>query len=169
MHKIIIIIGGILSLFAFYLIWLRVRPISVSAAVTTLSSQKIPVEFIYPTLALDLPIIPASREKGVWQLSDNGISYLVQSPLPGMPGNSVLYGHNWPNLLGPLDHAKPGQVFSIRMSDGKKERFVVQRTERVMSDELHILSPSNKRKITIYTCAGLFDTQRFVVEAYSVE
>jgi len=76
-----------------------------------------------------------------------------------------LYGHNWTNLLGPLVHAKPGQRIYISYADGSVSTFKIQATALVSPQDTSILAPSNDIRVTIYTCAGFMDSQRFVVTA----
>ena len=63
--------------------------------------------------SIDLPIYPASINGTSWETTTKGVSYLKNTPTPGEIGNSVMYGHNWTNLLGPLVRAKPGQKIEI--------------------------------------------------------
>lgn len=122
-----------------------------------------PLLLEYPDLSLSLPVIAGRFSTGTWPVTDKGVTYLEHTVVPGEKGNSVLYGHNWPSLLQKLPQAQKGQVFAIRMSDGSRRVFRVASTSVVSPDQLHILRPTDDRRVTLYTCTGLLDLQRFVV------
>lgn len=126
---------------------------------------KTPEKITIRSINVDLPIIPSTIKDGVWETNDKGVSYLVQSPVPGSYGNSILYGHNWTQLLGKLTHLKPGQSFEIKYSDGSIESFTIQTTAYVLPTDISVLRDSNTPLVTLYTCAGALDSKRFVVTA----
>jgi LPXTG-site transpeptidase (sortase) family protein len=113
----------------------------------------------------NLPIYPSRINGREWETTDKGVSYLTTTPPPGEKGNSILYGHNWSNLLGSLLKAVPGQNIEITFSDKTKKEFVIERIAQVSPNEKNILSPSNDNRITLYTCSGFLDSKRFVVVA----
>lgn len=116
-------------------------------------------------LGIDLPVYKATIKNNVWPTTDIGASYLTSSPLPGEKGNSVIYGHNWESLFGKLRNAKAGQQVVITYPDNTKKVFVIEYTSIVSPDEASILAPSKDSRITLYTCTGLFDSERFVAVA----
>lgn len=118
-----------------------------------------------PSAHIVLPVYSASITGTTWQTTKRGVSYLSTSPLPGEPGNSVLYGHNWPNLLQPLHTVKPGNsIFITRL--GKTTRFIVRYVTIVEANEHSVYAASTSTKLTIYTCTGFLDTKRLVVTAF---
>lgn len=136
---------------------------------TAYNSTSAPVEIIIPAINLDLPIIPAKLEKGKWEATTKGVSWLSSSPMPGIEGNSILYGHNWPNLLGNILKLKPGQIIKIKFSDGLEKLFVIDSTVTVSPNDVNILKPSKSAQVTLYTCTGFLDNKRFVVVAKAKE
>jgi len=124
-----------------------------------------PNRITIPALGINLPIFKATIVNNVWQTTDLGASYLTSSPLPGKKGNSIIYAHNWVSLFGPLQRAKVGQKVNIIYPNGKKKTFVMAYTAIVTPDQSSILAPSKDKRITLYTCTGLFDSHRFVVVA----
>ena len=112
-----------------------------------------------------LPIKQATISDGNWEASHDAISYLISSPVPGEKGNSILYGHNWPNLLGNLPKVKPGQNIEIIFNNGTRSVFTVVYTSVVNPDQTHILNDSQDNRITLYTCTGFLDRKRFVATA----
>jgi sortase A len=128
-------------------------------------NQVLPVNISIASVAISLPIIPAGKTEKFWQTTDQGVSYLLSSPIPGETGNSILYGHNWSNLLGRLGNVIPGDTISITFADGSKKEFIVANTAVVNPDQISILKNSQDRRITVYTCTGFLDSRRFVVTA----
>lgn len=166
------IIIGLLSLvFTSYLIWQRNSPrrlafdISSYKVKNTISVKRLPKRITIKKLDIDLPIYPATLLNGQWEASTEGVSYLQSSVIPGELGNSILYGHNWRNLLGNLPNAHPGQEVIIEFDDHSKEKFMIEYTTIVSPKNINILDPSDDTRLTLYTCTGFLDSKRFVVVA----
>lgn len=170
-QRILLITGIFLLLFSAYLFWQRVNPYRLSFAVYSeeirnpASVQIHPVRVRIPSVSIDLPVFSATIENGKWPAPSMGVSYLSSSPTPGEEGNSILYGHNWPNLFGPLKRAEAGDTIEIALSDGEIRTFAVVMTDTVTPDQTHILSQSDDVRLTLYTCAGFLDRKRLVVTA----
>ena len=163
---------GIFALvFALYQIILRETPSrlafnSYSYGKTIVHDGKeIPQGVSIPSLGIDVPVYPAQVTDNVWQTTESGASYLVSSPLPGESGNSVVYAHNWKSLFGNLTKARVGEYVIVRYPDGTKKTFVIAYTSVVKPDESTILAPSQDKRLTLYTCTGFLDRERFVAVA----
>jgi len=170
LSKLLLILGICCLLFATYLIWQRNNPSRLSFAIDHINyeitnGKNNPTKLIIKDLELELPIYPASLDNGKWQATTQGVSYLVSSIQPGELGNSILYGHNWPNLLGKLHKVKPGGEITIVFADASEKNFTIEYTSVVTPDQTHILNPTDDRRLTLYTCTGIFDNKRFVVTA----
>lgn len=164
---------GILCLITTSLLfWQRITPrrLSFDIAETQFTVRYVnddltPKVLIIKDLDIKLSIVPVQVKAGKWEASKNGVSHLSSSPIPGEIGNSILYGHNWPNLLGNLKNIKPGQEIDIQFKDGSMKKFTVKFTQTVSPEQTDILDPSDDRRITLYTCTGFLDNKRFVVTA----
>lgn len=147
----------------------RPNPLAFQGAVFTreLSStyHGIPVRVQIPEVDVDLPIVTADIEGTIWQTTDDGVSYLNSSPLPGSTGNAIFYGHNWPNLLGRLKNATVGDTIKVYFSDGSSVEYTVEFITIVKPEQTKILDNSEDSRLTIYTCTGFLDSKRFVVTA----
>ncbi len=142
-----------------FFIWQRHAPIQAVANTAT----GLPKTISFPSLGLILPVIPT--ENGT---TPKGVSYVTSTPLPGTPGNSVFYGHNWPNLLGKLHTLVPGQEVHISFSDSKLVKFRIISTSIVDSDQTAVIKQTTDARITVYTCIGLFDSKRFILVAQPI-
>lgn len=128
-----------------------------------------PKRLLINDLGIDITIHPARIENGIWPVTTKGVTYLESTAIPGETGNSVIYGHNWPHILGRLLHANPGQEISIVFSDGSVKKFDIAFTQIVTPDQVHILKNTDDIRLTIYTCSGFLDHKRFVVTAVAKE
>src|SRR5205085_1705665 len=162
--NVFLLMGIFCFIFCSYLLFERLVPRNLSfngkldsPAISAYSNKK-PVEIIIPSLSIDLPIIPSKITNNTWETTMKGVSYLTSSPIPGNKGNSILYGHNFWNLLGKLPQSKPGQEIDIVYSDRSEKKFVIQYTSVVSPNQIDILKPTQDNRITIYTCTGFLDT-----------
>lgn len=130
-----------------------------------ISGKILPLRLTVPTVGIDLPLIPSAIKEGEWETTDKGISYLKSSPLPGDRGNSIMYGHNWNNLLGPLIGVKTGESLIVKYANGEKKTFVIAGIMTVTPDQTHILNETSDHRITLYTCTGFMDSKRLVIVA----
>lgn len=159
------VFGGVLTLFHYNPNRLSFKNSHLEKKQQLADNLKIPKKITIRAINVNLPIIPSTIRNGVWETTDKGVSYLIQSPVPGTYGNSILYGHNWTKLLGGLTQMKPGQTFEIEYSDGSIETFTIQTTAYVLPTDISVLRDSAKPLVTLYTCAGPLDSKRFVVTA----
>lgn len=167
-----ILLGLLCLIFFSYLFWQRNNPQRLAfrdyfskETVVTLNQLSQPEQLIIEDLKINLQIYPFVINNGRWQVSEKGVSYLSSSPIPGEVGNSILYGHNWTNLLGSLPRIKPNQIIKIVYQDGSTKKFVVTSTQVVSWKDTSVLNQTTQPKITLYTCTGFLDSKRFVVSA----
>jgi len=167
--KISILLGILLLLFGAYLVFERYNPkrlefekIEQSAS---FASLLYPQKITIPALSIELGVYPAKITNNSWEATTRGVSYLTSSPVPGEFGNSILYGHNFPNLLGKLPKIKPGDEIVVTLDSGKEKTFVVKYTQVVIPSQTDILKSTGDTRITLYTCTGFLDSKRFVAVA----
>ena len=171
--KLFFLVGVVSIVLIVYLTWQRSNPWRLSFAIksgqlareTTSSENNLPLSIQLADANISLPVFPANITKGKWETTTEGVSYLITSALPGQKGNSVFYGHNWPNLLGNLSRVMPGQSIRVILKDGTLVTYEVKFVTIVSPDQTHIIGPSNDKRLTIYTCTGWFDAKRLVVTA----
>jgi LPXTG-site transpeptidase (sortase) family protein len=100
-----------------------------------------------------------------WTIAENAASYLMQSGKPGQAGNIILYGHNKRDILGNIRALKGGEIIELTTLGGQVLRYQVILLEEVDPKNLRYLQPTDEEVLTIYTCSGLLDSQRFIVRA----
>ena len=162
-NGILIASGFVFLILSSILVWQRYAPrplLSESSATHAIYPTSIRI----PSIGVKLPIIPSQFTNNQFQTTNDGVSYLASTPLPGTIGNSVMYGHNWPNLLGDLPKIKTGDLIVVEQGN-KITRFTVAFINVVSANETHVQQNTNDIRLTIYTCTGFFDSKRFVVKA----
>lgn len=172
MAKILMIAGCICIIFSGYLFKERYNPVRLSIATykkvdlkPASFEHKTPASIQITSLDIHLPLIPAKITTQGWETTSQGVSYLTTSPMPGLVGNSIVYGHNWPNLLGRLRDIQPGDTITVYYTDGTTTEFTVEKTAVIAPDQIGILDATEDTRITIYTCTGFLDSKRFVAVA----
>lgn len=175
MHRLVdlllLCLGLLLLVYGGYLLALRHRPIAPVQATelnASVSSPTTPTRIEISALSLSLPIYPSAIVDGKWQTTSQGVSYLSSSSLPGEVGNTIMYGHNWPNLLGGLGKVKPGDTIDIYLGD-KQLTYRVEYVATVSSADSVIKEDSTDARLTLYTCTGWLDSKRLVVSARLVQ
>ena len=127
----------------------------------------LPVHIFIPWNS-NVDIEPLSFTNGEWQISDTKATYLLGSARPGEQGNIIIYGHNKREILGNIRALKGGEPITIRTDDGKDHVYLVKRTQEVSPNDISLLAPTTTEVLTLYTCSGLLDSQRFLVRAEPV-
>lgn len=162
-----ILVGLILFSFGFYKYY-RVRVLSFSGGIENIEEIKqkdIPVQVIIPSLKIDIPIDLSEIKDGVWGISYKNAAYLASSAAPGGGGNIVIYGHNKRPIFGSLPYLSIGQKVFIKTQSGKIYVYEVYKKDFVNPDRIDLVSPTNREELTLFTCWGLFDSQRAVIKA----
>ncbi len=173
--NILLSIGLLAFLALSYLLYQRYNPQNLSFNVSASESyfqevsQIAPIGIKINSINLSLGITPAQINNNRWEASTTGISHLKSSVVPGQKGNAVLYGHNWPNLLGNLKDVKVGDTINVTNSDQSEKTFVIEYITEVTPLEISILEESEDTRITLYTCSGFLDTKRLVVVAKLIQ
>ncbi len=167
LSRFLFFVAGVAFLLTSFLAWQRqtARGLPQQHALTN-DSQ--PITVIIKELKIKLPVYPTSLENEDWPTTSKGIFYLVDSAIPGEKGNSIFYGHNWPNLLGALAQAKKGQEIKVLLANGELRRFVITKINLITPDQTHVLSTTSEPFLTIYTCTGFLDRKRLIITAVLV-
>lgn len=133
--------------------------------ITAAPGGRAPVRLVISRLGIDLPVEEAVIVNNLWPVSGRAALHLDASPIPGDVGNSVIYGHNWASLLGPLKSARVGDQIEVTLGDAATRLFRVEYLAVVTPDQTHILDQTSDRRLTIYTCVGFLDGKRLVIVA----
>ncbi len=169
--NLLVLIGIGILLASIFLLWKRNDPGRLQFSGEYVSEVRVEDELAVPTgfvikdIGIRLPVVPAEKRGDYWETTPDGVSYLLSSAKPGETGNSIFYGHNWGSVLGSLYRARVGQTVEVYFSDGSQKHFEISLIQEVKPDNISVLAQTEDRRITIYTCSGILDQNRFVVTA----
>jgi LPXTG-site transpeptidase (sortase) family protein len=130
-----------------------------------ISEDLFPERILIPKVRIDLLVFPAQASEDVWEISEEGVSYLLGSGLPGRKGNLVIYGHNKNRLFGPIRWLKKDDEIKVINRRGEEFTYKIKETKTVTPAMIDVLYPTEDSTLTLYTCAGLLDRERFLVVA----
>jgi LPXTG-site transpeptidase (sortase) family protein len=170
LYRFLIILGIVCYIVGIFFVWERNNPnrLAFKSYVGNYKNVRVanaPTRIIIRDLGIDLPLYPAKMTNNEWQTTIQGASYLISSPIPGEIGNSIIYAHDWASLFGPLLNARRGGKVEIEFTDKTRKTFVIEKTVVVPNNQTDVLAPTKDRRITLYTCTGFLDSQRFVAVA----
>jgi LPXTG-site transpeptidase (sortase) family protein len=133
-----------------------------------------PKQILIPRLNVNLPIFdgvydPATQS---WTLGNQGVHYAYNTNLPNDDhGNTLLYGHNNPKILGVTKHLQPGDELIV-ITDNNL-------TFTYMYTEDQVVEPSNTTlfegnhyelpRLTLLTCSGTWSQNRRLMNFQFVE
>lgn len=125
----------------------------------------LPTKILIPKVRIDLPVFLGKVLDENWEIATKGASYLQGSGVPGRVGNVVIYGHNKKNQFGPILWLKEGSEIKIINKKGGEFIYEVKEIKRVSPQNIEVLSPTQDSTLTLYTCTGFLDQERFIVTA----
>lgn len=162
-----LIIG--LLLLSMFVVWryhsARILSFNTKEAAKVNSSNVKPVYIKSYPIGIDVDIKDATISNGVWGIHPNSVNFLVSSAGLGSSGNTILYGHNKDTIMGPIRWVQTGSKIEILGSDNNTYFYEVVKTDTVSPDNLEYIGEKNEETLTLYTCVGFLDSQRFVVVA----
>ncbi|HXS15041.1 MAG TPA: sortase [Candidatus Saccharimonadales bacterium] len=132
------------------------------------TTGELPLRVIIPHIGIDVAVIEAPLVNGYWQTSDTQASHGIGSANPGeKTGNIVIFAHERVGLFLSLSQIKQGDKIYIQT---KKSWHVykVMKTSVVNPTDISIIQPTAQETLTLYTCSGFFDENRFVVRAMAL-
>lgn len=118
---------------------------------------------------VDTPIVDGIVEGNNWTLSEKEAIYISQSARPGEGGNVIIYGHNTREVLGNIRALKGEERVVLTMDDGNTKEYQVKEMKEIKPEDVSVIQPTDYEVLTLYTCSGFADKNRFVVRAYPVE
>jgi sortase A len=163
-------------------------PTSVSPNANAVTVLKPPDRIVIPALGLDEEVRPVgwtrvfngADETNVWETANYAAGFHENSASPGLPGNTVISGHN--NILGAVfrDLYKLSVGQRIHLVSGDRERtyvvqesFIVQESGVGEAERLANamwIAPTEDERLTLVSCYPPWsNTHRAIVVARPVE
>lgn len=133
-----------------------------------------------PKINVFSPVVyePSITEGNVQKALESGVVHYGNTPMPGQPGNSVIFGHssndwwepgNYKFIFGLLDKLAPGDRFSV---DYQSQRYIyeVSSTKVVPPTDVSVLNPTAEPTMTLITCTPPGTSlKRLIVTAKQVD
>jgi LPXTG-site transpeptidase (sortase) family protein len=126
----------------------------------------IPQQVKLPNLGLEYSLEVGAIVDGIWQTSQTKPTYLITSGRPGENTNIVIYGHNYPSIFTPLKKMQIGNTIEIITENKQHFVYEVKDIVVVSPSAIEQVAPTDHEVLTLYTCTGLFDSQRLVIKAF---
>lgn len=123
-----------------------------------------PLRIVVPKFAIDLPVVEAPVEDGVWEVSETTASHGVGSANPGTIGNTVIFAHARDGLFGPLRKIQKDDLIYVLTKD-RWFRYQVKETKEVSPKQVTDVAPTKTEVLTLFTCSGFLDGKRLIVSA----
>lgn len=102
---------------------------------------------------------------GEWTISQTKASHLASSANPEENGNIIIYGHNTREIMGNIRALKGNERIHVTTEDGEDHQYKITGLYEVDPQDTRYLQPTQEETLTLYTCSGLLDRKRFVVQA----
>lgn len=166
----LIVFGALLFSFATYrkyVYYAALTPDLVVQDTSNQDNQHWPVNISVGAM-VDTPVVTGSIKDGEWKVAENQAVYLAQSAVPGSGGNTIVYGHNTPEVLGNIRAFTGGETITLKLADGSERRYAIEKMVEVVPDDVALLQPTEEEVLTVYTCSGWLDSKRWVVRARPV-
>lgn len=155
----IIVFGG----YKFYAA--RILSFNTTPPIQIITEGSQPIVIDIAKVNIHLPITETKVVNNTWEIAKNSASHWDSSANPGELGNIVIYAHNKKALFGSIRWLKPGDEIIITDSNDGKHQYFVTQTVTVSPNQTDYIAPKNSETLTLYTCTGLFDSQRYLVIA----
>lgn len=140
----------------------------VALEATTSSSQLVrpftPYAITIPTVGIKQYLEPTDILDDSWVISKKHASYLISSARPGENNNIIIYGHNTKQMFADLVKVELGDTVLIESSESIATYRVTRKLD-VSPEFVTAIEPTSVETLSIYTCTGLFDSRRLVLQA----
>jgi LPXTG-site transpeptidase (sortase) family protein len=123
---------------------------------------------IYIQWFVDTAITDGTVLNDNWTLSSDKAIYVISSARPSTNGNIVIYGHNTREVLGNIRALKGYERITLTLSNGEQRIYKVTRMHQVLPTDVSWIQTTTKETLTLFTCAGFADAERFMVQAEPV-
>lgn len=143
----------------------RIAPIS-QAAIDFKPKEKIvgaPVRIVIKGADLDLVVKPGKFNPSTeeWTLNNQDAFFAEQtSPISNIIGNTLIYGHNIPQVFTKLHELEKGAELVVFTDTGAQFSYTLVSSEEVLPSNTQILYQQTKPQVTLQTCTGNWNEYR---------
>jgi sortase A len=127
-----------------------------------------PNRVLMKNVQIDLPLTGSMENQGAWEVSETGANFAINTAIPnGQSGNTVIFGHDRPNLFRNIHNLKAGDQIIVYGAD-KPYAYAVDSFKIVKPTDVSVMSQTKSATLTLITCDGWLSQDRFVVTAHYV-
>ncbi|OGC38617.1 hypothetical protein A2V54_01925 [candidate division WWE3 bacterium RBG_19FT_COMBO_53_11] len=126
-------------------------------------TQGTPERIIVPSAGINLQVVDGNYDKAnvSWDLSKDKAQFATVTSLPNTKaGNTVIYGHNTPEVFMKLEKLNVGDVAYLYTKEGYVFEYELKSTEKVRPTDTQILQSGDDIRLSLLTCSGLFNEKR---------
>lgn len=141
------------------------RILSFNKNLAGLAGESVLKEIEIPSLSIKNQIEEGIIKDNIWYVSKENVVHLASSKNPGEGGNIIIYAHNTKGLFAKLSQIKLGDEIALKTKNDILYRYKTQEIHTVFPQASDFVGEKQEETLTLYTCAGFFDTKRFVAVA----
>lgn len=123
-----------------------------------------PVRFSIERLGIDLPVNNGVYDTASesWTLSTDAVYFATITDAPNdNRGNTFIYGHNQPQVIGNMKDIQPGDVVAVTTSNDRTFRYAYTKDAVVTPEFTSVLyEDSDTPQLTVMTCEGVWSETR---------
>lgn len=123
-----------------------------------------PVRLEIPTQNIDLAVAEGhySSATGQWNLDKEKLLWMAKSASPAsQAGQTVIYGHNTPLVLGKTSDLQPGDELILWFADGGQQKYRFREKQLVAPDQVEVLDyQATRHQLMLLSCDGEEDEHR---------
>lgn len=112
---------------------------------------------------IDVDIVESNPN--IFDIPEKKAVFLTQSSVPGENGNIIIYGHNKNSILGNIRYLTGKEIIVLTTTFGSRYFYSIEEIKEVSPSETKFLEQTRTEILTIYTCSGFLDKNRFIVRA----
>lgn len=136
-----------------------------TVSVNPVAIATVPSQISIPSIAIQANIAPGGIADNTWILNDTAAFYLPSSGKLNEGFNTVIYAHKLPNLFGDLHKVQIGDIIEIKDEPGTTFRYQIFDKQVINPQDVEKIKSSIPNALTLFTCDGIADTERLVVQA----
>lgn len=124
-----------------------------------------PIKLLIPSVKIDVNVVPAEIVDGFWETATASASFGLGSSHPQETGgNTVIFAHAKPGLFADLRLVKKDDLIYL-FTASKWFTYKVSEIKTVLPNQVEVVSPTQDKTLTLYTCTGYKDALRLVLIA----
>lgn len=124
-----------------------------------------PTRIVMEKAGIDLPVVSVPIENGTWEVHPGVANYAEGTSLINEKrGNAGIFGHALPDVFLNIKKLSVGDSVIV-YGQNYKALYEVQTSDKVLPSSVEAFYPEENPVLTLITCDGVFDQNRYRVRA----